>query len=88
MATRMETTGLLIRRRDGRDARLVHLSLTDRGRALVGPIERELRRLQDTATANMTAAEIRSLERTLAKIIKNLEGIAPPEDLEDQVPDT
>src|SRR5919197_2902994 len=39
MATRMEAAGLLRRRRDARDARLVRLYLTDRGRSLQDAIE-------------------------------------------------
>lgn len=78
MATRMEATGLLMRRRDDEDARLVRLYLTERGRSLIGPIEDERRRLQERATANLTAAERRHMETGLAKIIANLEGIAPP----------
>jgi DNA-binding MarR family transcriptional regulator len=85
MATRMEATGLLTRRRDTRDARLVRLYLTDRGRSLIGPIEQELRRLQTIATANLTPDERRHLERALTKIIKNLEELAPPvEHVEDE----
>jgi MarR family transcriptional regulator, organic hydroperoxide resistance regulator len=78
MATRMTATGLIERRRDARDARLVRLYLTDQGRSLLGPIEEERRRLQERATANLTAAERRHLDSALAKIIENLEAIAPP----------
>jgi MarR family transcriptional regulator for hemolysin len=78
MATRMEPTGLITRRRDTQDARLVRLYLTDHARSLVGPIEQELHRLQEHATANLTSAERRHLEAALAKIIENLETIAPP----------
>jgi MarR family transcriptional regulator, organic hydroperoxide resistance regulator len=86
MATRMEATGLIKRRRDARDARLVRLYLTDQGRSLLGPIEEERRRLQERATANLTAAERRHLDSALAKIIENLEAIAPPaEHAEDDV---
>jgi MarR family transcriptional regulator, organic hydroperoxide resistance regulator len=78
MATRMEGVGLLGRRRDTRDARLVRLHLTGRGRALVEPIEQERRRLQERATASLTPAERRQLEAALRKIVANLEPIAPP----------
>jgi DNA-binding MarR family transcriptional regulator len=78
MATRMESTDLLARRRDTRDARLVRLHLTEHGRSLIGPIEEERRRLQELATANLTPEERRHLESALIKIISNLEAVAPP----------
>ena len=78
MATRMEATGLLTRRRDVVDARLVRLHLTDRGRAVTGPVEDERRLLGERATAGLTAAERAELERALAVIIRNLEAAAPP----------
>jgi MarR family transcriptional regulator, organic hydroperoxide resistance regulator len=78
MATRMETGGLLRRRRDAHDARLVRLYLTDHARSLLGAIEGELAVLQERATANVTPEERRHLEAALAKIIANLEAIVPP----------
>jgi MarR family transcriptional regulator for hemolysin len=80
MATRMEAAGLLTRRRDERDARLVRLYLTDRGRSLHELIEEELKRLQERATAGLTREERRRLESALTKIIRNLEPIAPAAD--------
>jgi DNA-binding MarR family transcriptional regulator len=79
MATRMEATGLLRRRPDDKDARLVRLHLTDRGRSLKGPIEAERKRLRERATANLTAAERRHLESALAKIVANLREVEPVE---------
>ncbi len=46
MATRMSSTGLLTRRRDDRDNRLVRLWLTDAGRALRQPVEVEREALE------------------------------------------
>jgi DNA-binding MarR family transcriptional regulator len=73
MATRMETAGLLRRTRDDKDARLVRIYLTDRGRAAHGPIEDERLRLQERAIAGLSDSERRELERTLAHVIRNLE---------------
>jgi MarR family transcriptional regulator, organic hydroperoxide resistance regulator len=75
MATRMETAGLVERRPDERDARLVRLHLTDRGRALRKPLERERQRLCERATENLTAAERRHLDSALSKIVANLEAV-------------
>jgi DNA-binding MarR family transcriptional regulator len=80
MATRMEAAGLLTRRRDENDARLVRLTLTDRARSLDSRIDEELRRLEERATANLTRQERRHLESALTKIIRNLEDVAPATD--------
>jgi DNA-binding MarR family transcriptional regulator len=68
MATRMAATGLLTRRRDDRDNRLVRLWLTDAGRALREPVEAELRSMEEELTADLTATEREHLLRALAKI--------------------
>jgi DNA-binding MarR family transcriptional regulator len=77
MATRMEATGLLARGRDARDARLVRLWLTDRGRSLRAAIEQERRRLEERALATLDAEQRRRLEESLAAIVDNLQDRAP-----------
>jgi DNA-binding MarR family transcriptional regulator len=67
-AARMAEAGLLVRRRDDRDNRLVRLWLTDTGRALQEPIESERRLLEDTVTADLTKPEREHLLSALAKI--------------------
>src|SRR5438067_591020 len=54
MATRMESAGLVERRRDPKDARLVRISLTAKGRRLRDSIERELRDLEARALADVS----------------------------------
>jgi DNA-binding MarR family transcriptional regulator len=68
MATRMTAAGLLTRRRDRADNRLVRLWLTAAGRALQGPIESERRALEEKVTADLTATERKHLMSALAKI--------------------
>jgi MarR family transcriptional regulator, organic hydroperoxide resistance regulator len=68
VAARMAGAGLLTRRRDERDNRLVRFWLTDAGRALHKPIETERRLLEEKITANLTATERRYLMSALAKI--------------------
>jgi DNA-binding MarR family transcriptional regulator len=68
MATRMTTAGLLTRRRDERDNRLVRLWLTDAGRALREPIEAERQAMEEQITADLTDAEREHLLSALAKI--------------------
>ncbi|MFG6195351.1 MarR family winged helix-turn-helix transcriptional regulator [Nonomuraea sp. JJY05] len=67
-ATRMAAAGLLTRRRDDRDNRLVRLWLTDAGRALQAPIEKERRWLEEKVTADLTEAERDHLLSALRKI--------------------
>jgi DNA-binding MarR family transcriptional regulator len=67
-AARMAEAGLIVRRGDDRDNRLVRFWLTDAGRALREPIEAERRLLEDTVTAGLTEAEREHLLSALAKI--------------------
>lgn len=68
LAARMAEAGLLTRRRDERDNRLVRLWLTDAGRALKEPIEAERRLLEEQITEDLTATERKHLMSALAKI--------------------
>ncbi|KAB2374784.1 MarR family winged helix-turn-helix transcriptional regulator [Actinomadura montaniterrae] len=68
MATRMAAAGLLIRRRDDRDNRLVRLWLTGEGRALREPVEAERRGLEEAVLADLTGAEREHLMSALEKI--------------------
>ncbi|MEO3872436.1 MarR family winged helix-turn-helix transcriptional regulator [Nonomuraea sp. B12E4] len=67
-ATRMAAAGLLTRRRDDRDNRLVRLWLTDTGRTLQAPVEEERRRLEEQVIADLTETEREHLLTALAKI--------------------
>jgi DNA-binding MarR family transcriptional regulator len=71
MATRMSATGLLVRRRDEHDSRLVRLWLTDAGRALREPVEAERRSLEDKITAGLTETELRQLMAALGKVYES-----------------
>jgi MarR family transcriptional regulator for hemolysin len=73
-ATRMERAGLLVRRRDSHDARLVRLWLTDHGRALQHVVETERARVSKRATSALTATERRELLNALTKMITRLEA--------------
>ncbi|GAA4615225.1 hypothetical protein GCM10023195_66960 [Actinoallomurus liliacearum] len=83
-ATRMATAGLLTRRRDDRDNRLVRLWLTDAGRALQEPIERERRLIEERVTADLTPDERRHLLSALTKIHDSASALLnPPADRRD-----
>jgi DNA-binding MarR family transcriptional regulator len=77
MLDRLESKGLLRRRRSADDRRLVHLELTDEGRAAY-PRMREM----SMAVANrflhgFSRTEARQLESLLARMIENAPGQAP-----------
>ncbi len=75
VAARMTEAGLLTRRRDERDNRLVRLWLTEAGRALREPIEAERQLLEEKITRDLTATERRHLMRALAKIHRSASGL-------------
>ena len=71
-ATRMEDAGLITRKRDSADARLVRLCLTRRARSVQTAIERERSALEQRATSNLNDQERRHLHSALAKITETL----------------
>jgi DNA-binding MarR family transcriptional regulator len=75
MATRMAASGLLIRRRDDKDNRLVRLWLTDAGLALKDPVQTARQSLEDKVTAGLTETERRSLLNMLATIQRAASGM-------------
>ncbi len=79
-ANRMAAAGLVARRRDPADARLVRLYLTERALLVRGAIERERDELERRATATLTAAEHRHLLSALTKIIAEFAGAGPAEE--------
>jgi MarR family transcriptional regulator, organic hydroperoxide resistance regulator len=70
-ANGMGEAGLLVRRGDDRDNRLVRLWLTDAGRALQEPIEAERQALEDRVTAGLSQEEREHLLSALAKIYQS-----------------
>jgi MarR family transcriptional regulator, organic hydroperoxide resistance regulator len=71
-ATRMEEAGLVVRRPDAADARLVRLYLTERGRAVREPVCEARAALQRRVTAHLTADEEQHLRSALTKIVAEL----------------
>lgn len=70
--SRMEAAGLLVRRPDSGDGRLVRLFLTDRGRALQLVVQRERNRLTKRALASLAHSERAALVGYLTEIRRNL----------------
>jgi MarR family transcriptional regulator for hemolysin len=71
-ANRMTAAGLLIRKRDPADARLVRLFLTDRARGVRRAVEQERDELERRMTATLTPDEREHLRSALIKIIAQL----------------
>lgn len=67
-ADRLEDKGLIKRTRDDRDRRVVHLSLTRRGRRTAGEIISFYKGLFDESLANLSATDIKALLRILPMI--------------------
>ena len=86
-ATRMEAAGLLERRPHERDARLVRLWLTERGRAVRIDVERARDELELRVTAPLTADERVQLRSALAKIVAEFAELAPEGEHADLVPE-
>lgn len=74
MATRMEASGLITRRKDLRDARLVRLWLTDKGRDLREPVERVWRDVESEAVGGLSGEEYAQLVALTAKVDRALKG--------------
>jgi DNA-binding MarR family transcriptional regulator len=67
-ATILANSGLLVRRPDDRDNRLVRLWLTDAGRALREPVEHERRAIEELLAGPLTKNERTHLVSALTKI--------------------
>jgi DNA-binding MarR family transcriptional regulator len=74
MTQRMEANGLLERRRDHPDGRLVRVYLTSRGREIQGPIQAEIDRIAERALAGLSPRTRETLRRSLEKVRENLAG--------------
>jgi DNA-binding MarR family transcriptional regulator len=68
-ATVLEKSGLLERRADDRDNRLVRLWLSEKGRALQRPVEETRLRVEERLTAALSSAEMEALVRSLEKLL-------------------
>ncbi len=77
-ANRMAAAGLLVRKPDRVDARLVRLYLTDQARAVRRAVEQERDDLERRMTATLTPAEREHLRSALIKIIAQLAGDLAP----------
>ena len=71
---RMEAAGLVVRRDDPRDGRLVRVYLTDRGRELEKVIPQAEDTLIEEALSGFSIKERYQLTRLLSRILENLEG--------------
>ena len=75
MAGRMVEAGLIARRQDAQDGRLVRLWLTEAGRALQEPVTRARQAVEDRLTAELTAHEREVLVTALTKISRSADAL-------------
>jgi DNA-binding MarR family transcriptional regulator len=68
-ATALEKSGLLERRADDRDNRLVRLWLTEKGRALQEPVKEARMLVEERLTTTLSSAEMEALVRSLKKLL-------------------
>ena len=72
----LQKRGLVARKPGKDDARVVHVSLTARGRAVAQRLLPEAVALEGRMSAGMSAAELRDLRRLLDKLYDNIRGEA------------
>jgi len=70
--SRMESAGLLTRRKDEHDGRLVRVFLTEHGRTVREPLEDARKRLEERVAGPLTDEERDVLRRVLNRIIDDL----------------
>ena len=71
---RMEAAGLVVRRDDPRDGRLVRVCLTERGRELEGIIPEAEAGVIEEAFSGFSIKERQQLTRLLSRVLENLQG--------------
>lgn len=71
---RMEAAGLVTRRDDPEDGRLVRVYLTDRGRELERVLPDAEGRVIEEGLAGFSPEERRQLTRLLSRVLENLKG--------------
>ncbi|GER84462.1 MAG: MarR family transcriptional regulator [Thermogemmatispora sp.] len=72
MLQRLERAGLIERRTDPEDARIVRIYLTERGRALERPVLEVWQHLEARTVANLSPTEQALLRRLLMQVSANL----------------
>jgi MarR family transcriptional regulator, organic hydroperoxide resistance regulator len=72
MAQRMESKGLVERRRDDPDGRLVRVYLTPRGREVQPSVRGAVDRVSEQAAAGLTTKDRAAVSRALTKMRANL----------------
>lgn len=72
---RMEDAGMVVRRRDDEDNRLVRVYVTDEGRQREEAITEQFEQLIKQMFAGMCGEEYESFRRTIGQLMTNLESI-------------
>lgn len=74
---RMEARGLVIRKHDTKDRRVVNVRLTEQGQELLEELEGNIKRLADIISENISVEEKETLFNIVSKIVKAKEENYP-----------
>jgi len=77
MLDRLEKKGLIRRHRSQQDRRLMHLELTEEGRAAYPRMREISMSVANRFLRGFTRAEARQLEGLLTRMLENAQGLAP-----------
>ena len=75
---RLEENGIVCRRRDEKDQRVMRVFLTEEGNRIVGIIKERIKAMESGMFGNFTEAELCLLRRFFQQILENVDRIPGP----------
>lgn len=75
---RLEKNGIVCRRRDEKDQRVMRVFLTEEGNRIVGIIKERIKAMESGMFGNFTEAELCLLRRFFQQILENVDRIPGP----------
>ena len=74
LLNRMEYAGLVIKTGDDKDRRVVWVTLSDKGKNLIGKVQKAIKEVSKKALDGVASSEQAAIKRGLYKILTNLSG--------------
>lgn len=84
---RLEKNGIVCRRRDEADQRVMRVFLTEEGNRIVGIIKERIREMEAGMYGNFTETELCLLRRFFLQILENVDRMPGPSAGEEKFPD-